>query len=81
MKIPYLEQSDFNDVKSLLSEIDAADDPVTKVMDVGILNQGDVCATSGLNTTTLRVIRLGKTPTKAQRAALKFAMLHRLLNL
>lgn len=77
----HLERSDWTRARSLIEHIDTVDDPVTATMDAAILHQGDVAALSGLNTTTLRKIRDGKRATKAQRAALKFTVLSRLLNL
>lgn len=77
----HLEQSEWSDVQAILDDMDAAADPVTLAMSKNIQHQGDIAETSGLNTTTLRKIRQGGRITKAQRAALKYAILHRMLNL
>ena len=67
--------------RELLTAFDASSDHVTFVQSRGLWNQGDVAKASGLNPATLKALKDGKKPTKAQLAALKHAMFMREMNL
>ena len=68
-------------IRDLVAGLEAADDPISYVESKALLHQYELSDRCGLNTTTLRAIRNGKRATKAQKAALKFALLSRELNL
>lgn len=65
----------------VLAEVDAANDPVTHIEHTGLLTRGDVSRLCGISGSTLKAIAEGKRPSRSQMAALKFAALHRALNL
>jgi len=76
-----LSKQDWQEARDQLTALEAAADPVGFVEGKAMLHQYELAKRSGLNTTTLRAIRNGKRATKAQLAALKFALLSRSFNL
>lgn len=63
-----------------LAEMDKIN-PVQYLLDCAWCNNTDIAARSGLNSTTVRKIREGKKPTKAQLAALQLVWLKHVYSL
>jgi len=68
-------------LRRYMSEIEQSDEPLQLIEDRGMWRRGDVSRISGIGSSTLRRIAEGKRPTNSQLAALKYAALHRALNL
>lgn len=77
----HLSQSDHRYIQKKVAEMEASDNPLAFVERFTGGFAYDTARTTGLNTTTLRKMRDGKRPTKAQLAALRFALIESILNL
>lgn len=77
----HIERSAWQEANELLADFDKTKNPVNFVLSHTLSNQGELSKMSGLNPQTLKIIREGKKPTKAQLAALKYALLLRAFNL
>lgn len=64
-----------------VAAISQSEKPVQWLEAKGLMSRGDVGKLSGLSGSTLRAIALGKKPSKAQLAALKYATLSRFMGL
>ena len=75
-----LSNEQYQQVKDLLAYLETSQNPLLEMEAIGLWSRGDVSAASGISGSTLAAIARGKRPSKSQMAALKFAMLTRVMN-
>lgn len=76
-----LTEDQHREARCLITELTDSKNPVTFLEGRGLLFRYELTELTGLNSTTVRKLAQGKKATKAQIAALKYALLHRAMNL